>query len=74
MLSALKRGFYIKSAKEKRKKNVKPQYIDIEKKIALEKPKKLGEKIVEMGKIVTDKIQKGNSAVIYTICTWCMQR
>ena len=52
----------------------KPQYIDIEKKIALEKPKKLGEKIVEMGKIVTDKIQKGNSAVIYTICTWCMQR
>ena len=48
--------------------------MDIEKKIALEKPKKLGEKIVEMGKIVTDKIQKGNSAVIYTICTWCMQR
>lgn len=31
--------------------------MDIEKKIALEKPKKLGEKIVEKGKIVADKIQ-----------------
>ncbi len=39
------------------KRGVKPQYIDIEKKIALEKPKNLGEKIVEMGKIVTDEIQ-----------------
>lgn len=29
----------------------------MKKKIALEKPKKLGEKIVEMGKIVADKIQ-----------------
>ena len=37
--------------------------------MALEKPKKLGEKKVEMGKIVADKIQGGNSAVIYTICT-----
>lgn len=36
---------------------MKPQYIDIEKKIALEKQKKLGEKIVEMGKTVADKIQ-----------------
>ena len=45
---------------------MKPQYIDIEKKIALEK--KLGEKIVEMGKTVADEIQRGNSAVIYTIC------
>ena len=50
------------------KKNVKPQYIDIEKKIELEKQKKLGEKIVEMGKTVADEIQRGNSAVIYTIC------
>lgn len=29
----------------------------MEKKIALEKPKKLGEKIVEMGKIVAEEIQ-----------------
>ena len=79
MLSALKRGFYIKSAKEKRKKQpcterhyqssvVIKEYIDIEKKIELEKQKKLGEKIVEMGKTVADEIQRGNSAVIYTIC------
>ena len=27
--------------------------------MALEKPKKLGEKIVENGKIVADKIQRG---------------
>lgn len=42
--------------------------------MALEKAKKLGEKIIEMGKIVANKIQWGNSVVIYTMCTQRMQR
>lgn len=37
--------------------------------MALEKVKKLGEKIIEMGKIVAEEIQQGNTIIIYTICT-----
>ena len=37
--------------------------------MALEKVKKLGEKIIEMGKIVAEEIQQGNTIIIYTKCT-----
>ena len=37
--------------------------------MALEKVKKLGEKIIEIGKIVAEEIQQGNTIIIYTKCT-----